>query len=79
MNVNELQEIYKTIIEYGQTMSSRVDFIKSVMEEKNEIKLKIKSLNHNNSILNISQIDELSQIEGNDFTQMDQEMDLSSH
>lgn len=80
MNINELQEIYKTIVEYGQAMGNKVDYIKTIMNERNEIKGKIKLLNDNNSNVNISShFDEISQLSGNDFTQFDQEMDLSSH
>jgi len=80
MNLNELQEIYKTVTEYGSTMSNKLEYIKNIMVEKNEIKLNIKNLTNNNSTVISSQFDELSQVSGNnDFTQFDQEMDLSSH
>lgn len=80
MNLNELNEIYRAIIEYGQTMSKKVEFLKSVIGEKNEIKTKIRNLTENNCIVNVSQIEDLSQISGNnDFSQFDHEMDLSSH
>lgn len=79
MNINELQEIYKTIIDYGQTMSNKVEFIKNMTIEKNEIKTKLKNMNDGNSNMNISHFDDISQLSGNDFTQFDQEMDLSSH
>ena len=78
MNFNELQEIYKTISEYGQTMSTKLDYLRNMVVEKNDIKTKIRNLIDNNSINNSSQFDEIIQMSGDDFTQYDQDMDISS-
>lgn len=83
MNINELQEIYRTIVEYGQTMFNKVDCLKNTMNEKNDLRNKIRNFSgsENNSLNNVSNIEEISHISNicNDFSQIDQEMDLSSH
>ena len=60
-------------------MSNKVDYIKNVIAEKNEIKSSIKNITNNNSTVISSQFDEISQLSGNDYSQFDQEMDLSYH
>ncbi len=60
-------------------MSNKIDYIKNVIAEKNEIKSSIKNITNNNSTIISSQFDEISQLSGNDYSQFDQEMDLSYH
>lgn len=60
-------------------MSNKVDYMRSIITEKNEIKTNIKNLTNNNSSLISSQFDEISQVSGNDYSNFDEQMDLSTY
>ena len=60
-------------------MMLNLDHIQNLIEEKENIKSKIKNFNESNSIYNNnSQLDDMSLLSGVDFTQIDQEMDIFS-